>query len=278
MVTFIHLFALLGLIVGSYTDLRTREVPDWISHGLIYLGFAVNIVLTIVYKEWFYLLYSVLGFILAFVLGWGMYKLGQWGGGDTKILMGIGSLIGLSPNLFLITFLVNTLLAGAVYGIVWSVVVAFQHRKEFMVRLKAFVIQKHIVRWRFVMLGFLVLGLAVVFSLPAYVRLPLLGLLAAIFLMFYLWIFIKVVEESCMIQNVPVKKITEGDWIVEDVMVRGKRITGPKDLGITKQQLAQLIKLNVKTVKVKYGMPFVPSFLIAFILTLLIGNWYLVFL
>ena len=71
---------------------------------------------------------------------------------------------------------------------------------------------------------------------------------------------------------IPVKKLTEGDWIAKDVVVKGKKICGPKDLGISRKQISRLSKLNIKKVLVKYGMPFVPSFLLAFIITLLWGN------
>ena len=82
-----------------------------------------------------------------------------------------------------------------------------------------------------------------------------------------------------MIKKIPIEKLTEGDWIVKDVMVDNKRICGPKDLGIEKKQIAQLIKLKqkgkIQNIVIKEGIPFVPSFLIAYIATLLLGNWLL---
>jgi hypothetical protein len=76
------------------------------------------------------------------------------------------------------------------------------------------------------------------------------------------------------------EKLTEGDWIAKDVVVDKKKIVGPKDLGIEKHQIKQLIELKKKgkisKVKVKYGIPFVPSFLVAFILSLVLGSWWLI--
>ena len=37
------------LLVGSYTDFKTREVPDWVNFGLIGIGFGINLLFTIVY-------------------------------------------------------------------------------------------------------------------------------------------------------------------------------------------------------------------------------------
>jgi hypothetical protein len=75
---------------------------------------------------------------------------------------------------------------------------------------------------------------------------------------------------------IPVEKLTEGDWIVKDVIVGGKRICGPKDLGISKPQIEVLLKLKqkgkIRKILVKEGMPFVPVFLISFVISLIWGN------
>jgi len=91
---------------------------------------------------------------------------------------------------------------------------------------------------------------------------------------YYLIIFMKAVEQVCMIQLVPLSKITEGDWIVQDVIIKGKKICGPSDLGITDHQIDDLKKYKVKEVLIKQGIPFVPSFLLAFIITFMFGNWF----
>lgn len=269
-------FGFLLLAIGSYTDVRTREVPDWVSHGFIYLGFALNIILSIIYKELYFIVYSILGFALCLALGWAMYKLGQWGGGDSKVIMGIGSIVGLNPqSLFLITFLVNSIIVGGVYGIIWSLIVAFRNWKAFKKTYKETTATKKIVKIRLALYVVVVVGLLSGFAFFPGFKMEIVGLTALIFLLVHLWIIIRTVEKSCMIQEISPLKLTEGDWIVEDVFVKGKRITGPKDLGIEKEQIAELKKLGVKKVKVKYGIPFVPSFLIAFILAVIVGAWYL---
>jgi hypothetical protein len=90
---------------------------------------------------------------------------------------------------------------------------------------------------------------------------------------FYLWIYIKVIEKVAMLKYVTPSELTEGDWIAKEVKVNGKLICGPRDLGIEKEQIAKLKQFyrkgKVKKVLVKYGIPFVPSFLLALIATLL---------
>jgi hypothetical protein len=96
-------------------------------------------------------------------------------------------------------------------------------------------------------------------------------------MLFYIWVFIKAVENSLMIKQIDVEKLTEGDWIYRDVTIGGKYICGPKDLGIEKSQIAVLIKLKkkgkIQKVMVKEGIPFVPGLFLAFLVTILVGNW-----
>ena len=123
------------------------------------------------------------------------------------------------------------------------------------------------------MLGFALGSLVfAIFATEGFFKLLLIFLALLIPFLNYLVIGIKSVEAVCMYKRVKPKDLTEGDWIADDVFVKGKRICGPKDLGIEKKQIRQLIKSRVKSVVIRIGIPFVPSFLIAFLITLWIGN------
>ena len=73
--------------------------------------------------------------------------------------------------------------------------------------------------------------------------------------------------------------LTEGDWIAKDIMVDGEKVCGPRDLGIDEEGIAKLIELKhkkkISKVLIKEGIPFVPSFLAAFALTVGFGAWFL---
>jgi len=124
--------------------------------------------------------------------------------------------------------------------------------------------------------------LSAFFINPIATRVLLVTLVFSMLLIFYISIFIKSVEKVCMLKLVEPEKLTEGDWIARNVIVNKKRICGPKDLGIEKKQIEQLIQLKrkclIKKILIKEGIPFVPSFLIAFIITLWFGNWLLLFI
>ena len=79
-----------------------------------------------------------------------------------------------------------------------------------------------------------------------------------------------------MLKYVKPQQLTEGDWIAKDININGKYLTGPKDLGIEKRKIRKLIELykrgKVKKILIKEGIPFVPSFFVAYVITLLYGN------
>ena len=49
--------SLVGLIVATITDLKTREVPDWLNYGLICVGLGLNLLFSLVYwNYWFFVI------------------------------------------------------------------------------------------------------------------------------------------------------------------------------------------------------------------------------
>ena len=70
---------LVGLFIGSYTDIKTREVPDWLNYGLIVIGIALNLLFSIIYWNLDYIINSIAGFIVFLLLALLMFYAGQWG-------------------------------------------------------------------------------------------------------------------------------------------------------------------------------------------------------
>ena len=277
--------AFLVLLVGSYTDIKTREVPDWVNIGMIGTGFGINLLFSIILFKIDFILASIAGFAIFFALAWIMFYTGQWGGGDSKMIMGLGAIIGidfLSKNFFLGNFLINALLIGALYGLLWSIFMIFKNNKKFMKTFtKLLKTKKVVLAKKILLILFIVLILTSFFAPDRVFKLMLFYLAIAAVGMFYMWVMIKAVENSCMLKYVKPQQLTEGDWIAKDVKIGGKYITGPKDLGIEKSKIKKLIELykqrKIKKILIKEGIPFVPSFFIAYIVTLVFGNLALLF-
>ena len=278
-------FSLVALLIGSITDLKTREVPDWINYGLIISGVFVNLILSVIYSDFSLVIGSIAGLLAMFIIACIMFYAGQWGGGDSKILMGIGAMVGvkisLSARQFLLAFLVNSLLIGALYGLMWAVLLLLKKRRGFLKELRLISKQRNACRLKIIMLILVavLLGLFFVYwtgLLKHEIFFLSSSLIFLALLTSCLWIFTKAVEKSCMHKLVLPRMLTEGDWIVNEIYVGGKYVCGPKDLGIQKNQINKLVKYygqgKIKKVLIKEGIPFVPSFFMAFIATLFFGN------
>src|SRR3989344_6535920 len=127
-----------ALLIASYSDLRTREVPDLVSYGLIFAALSLRLIYSLIERDWNYLFSGIFGLGAFFTLAFVLYKAHQWGGGDSKLLMGVGAVIGITlpfdrSSWNLLLFFLSLLFLGAIYGIFWMVYIAITKWKEFVV-------------------------------------------------------------------------------------------------------------------------------------------------
>lgn len=263
--TALSVLALSALLVGSYADLRTREVPDWLSYGLIAGAFGIRSIFSLAFG-WEILASGVLGFLAMFVLAWLFYRLHQWGGGDSKLLIGLGVAIGIpfpfsGESLQLLVFFLLLLFAGAAYGLCWLGILALQQRTLFR---PAFVRQLHHYQsWHLALWG---ASLPLLF-LGVYVPVAW-ALLLSIIIFFYVMTFVSSVEQSCCFKQIPVEKLTPGDWLAETIPLTRGEVLAHQTL--ERNDLWKLRTLagrgKLATVCIREGIPFVPAFLLAFVL------------
>lgn len=281
---FVTVIVLSALAIASFTDLRTREVSDWLNYALAVFGIGAGALLSVAFWTWTYVAYSILGMLVFWGIALLMYYAGQWGGGDSKLLIGLGASIGLpfstslpyfDVNSFLVHFWLNLLLTAVIYSTLWSAFLAVKHRKKTLHELKTCLLKGMWAR-RLVLL-IAVFALASSFAFSGNV-IKLLIASASLLTVFALYFppFMKAVERASMLRLVDPKELTEGEWISKDIVVENERIAGPSDLGVSKEQIGKLEALHasgkIKKVLIKVGIPFVPSFLLAFVTTLLYGN------
>lgn len=222
---------------------------------------------------------SLMGFVLSLIVAYGMFYLGQWGGGDSKLIMGLGTILGFNifplfgkNNFWLLILIASIVFCGAMYGLVWSIFLAIKNRKIFIKHLNLWLQKRQLTIARRIMLVILLLMMIAILTIvPNEFKILLLTFVVMLYFIFYVWLFVKVIEETCMIKEIPIGKLTEGDWILKDVYIGKKYITGPKDLGVSREQIESLKKYaakgKIKTITIKEGIPFIPAFLIAYTLT-----------
>jgi len=257
-----------ALIVLTYTtlvDIRTREIPDEWSMGLIVFSLLVSAFISYSIGSFDAIVSGLVGWGVAYVFGYTLYRMGQWGGGDTKILEGLGALHGFWFGWnFMIYFVLNILFVGAMYGIGYAVYLAVKKwdKMQFDFRYAKYSTVGILFIW---LIGFVI----VPFSF-AYV-----GLLFLLLLIPFTHVFLKGVQEKGMMDDILVEKLTEGDWLVDDVVVDGKIIVKRQGMGLSLDDITKLKKANVKSVALRIGMAFMPSIFLAYVLTLVIKTHFL---
>lgn len=282
--------SIIALIIASITDIKKREVPDFLNFSLIGIGLAIGAILSIFNWSIWPLLTSIEGLVAGYLIAALMYYTGQWGGGDAKMLMGLGALHGLAifgPQSFIIhktvplffTIIITIFIAGSIYSLFYLIGMLIAHWKEYKKALRKKLQEEKIKKQKWIALAIIILSLIGVISfnnkeiqvlISAFGTLVILGLYASI--------IIKTAEKTLMIKKIPVNKLVEGDWISKDVIVNGKLICGPKTLGVEEKHIKELKKLKIKNVYVKEGVPFIPGFLLGYIMILIFGNWFSVFM
>ncbi|MFH1455350.1 MAG: A24 family peptidase [archaeon] len=269
--------ALLALVFASLFDIKTREVPDWLNFSLIVSILGLRLIHSLTTSAWYYFLYGLLGFAIMFVAGNVLYYSKQMGGGDAKLLMGLGAVFAttpffLEPTLpYLLIFVINLFVVGSVYGLVWSVVLFVKNRKKSVAEFKRKVVQTK--NQQGIILGLaLFLILAYIITDDAFLKT--IYLLTFVFMIAYMYVFtfVKVVEKVNMFKWVQPNKLTEGDWIGQEVKINNRLICGPQDPGIDQKQINLLIKYKVKKVLLKEGMPFAPAIFLTGLVTIIFGN------
>lgn len=276
--------ALLGSSFAAWEDLKTTEIPDWIPHLMIVCGLVIHCVQSLLLWDYWPLVYSVvvgLGF-----LGFGflMYYSGQWGGGDAKVLSAIGfllptySMFAAGARLFFpfpISYAVNVFFIGAIYMLVYAVVVALRNRKvidEFVGSVEAS--SKIISIGSLVLFSFfLIFGwyLSTTFGLQLSSKFLIYNTLLPVIMaisLFIVWKFAKAVENIGFKKRVHVKRLRVGDVLLKSRVWEG----------ITKKELRAIRRSGKKYVRIKEGVRFAPAFPLALLFTVYFGDAIFLFL
>ena len=255
-----------GLIVATMQDLKRREVDDWLNLFLIVASFSFIFLRAVFEKE--PLLVFQLGFSVTvmFILMNMFYYGHVFAGGDAKLLFAMTAFfIGVSFIETLInigTFALFLMIAGSVYGLFYSLVLYFKNFKAVNAGIKK----------EFgggILLSFVAGGVLIVMS---FFNIYFLIFAVFAFLLPLLYIFARGLENVSMIRSISGKELREGDWLFEDVVVSGKTVKANWD-GVSLSEM-KLMK-NLKSIKIKEGIPFVPAFLIAFFLYVFLKDFFL---
>jgi len=85
--------AISAAIVASYTDLKSRIIPDKLTYPLILFGVFFHLVVGVVKSDMALALSGLVGTALSFGIGYLLWLAGGWAGGDVKLFAAFGALI-----------------------------------------------------------------------------------------------------------------------------------------------------------------------------------------
>ena len=269
----IVIISLIWLSFASLNDLKTREVPDWISYSLIITALAFYLIKSIVIKDFSFILQSLFALLTLFLLGNLMYYARQWGGGDVKLLAALGALFPIypkellnyfNPNLdlpFLVILILNIIIFGALYSLIYSIYLIIKNKIKISFKINKI----------YFIASVLILLLTFLFE-NLIIKLAFLILALLILIYPYVKEFVSLIENKLMIKRISINKLTEGDWVIENIYYKRKLLYNKNNPGITNQEMILLKKFKIKNVLIKEGLPFIQSFLIALVASLIFGN------
>jgi Flp pilus assembly protein protease CpaA len=260
--------AIFWMIISSIQDFKRREVENWWNYSLIVIALVFRVFVSVSTWDYRYFVWGLVGLVGGFIIANAFYYSRLFAGGDAKLLMALGTILPFSfswnVNLVILLFYILCLLfAGAIYGVVYSLFIIFfnysKFKKEFFKVFRKF---RKIVYIADIVIIFIILFFIFMkFNLGVY-----LGLILLVSV--YMFVYAKAIEGSCMEKFVEVSKLTIGDWTKNNIKA-GKKTIKPNWEGLSEDEVIMIKKYCHGKVLVKEGIPFVPVFLIAFVLLLL---------
>jgi Flp pilus assembly protein protease CpaA len=260
--------AFVVLIIASINDLRTREVPDYVSYMLLGIAIILRLIWFIADGNLNIILWAPISFSVLFLFSYLMYRAGQWGGGDVKVMMGLSVLLSWFPwgdvLPFFADFFLNSLIIGAFYGLISECLIGLLNWDK---------LKKQLLIVDYVLLPAIVIAVILVFK---FVPILFAILASLIIVAVGLFRYFRIIEGNFLNKSIDVEQLTEGDWLLHDVKIAGKNVVKKRDVGLLTEDLKKLRQLKrqgkLNKVSIKVGIPFVPAFLISLIITLAFGN------
>ena len=276
---FLIVIGIIWIFGAVLQDLKRREVDNLWNFSLIAFALSYRLAFSVYTGNYWFFINGLLGLAIFLFLGNLFYYSRLFAGGDAKLVIALGTILPLSYSwitnfkifgLFVLLFLVM----GSIYSLIWAMVLVLENINEFRKE-----IIKQIKSYRKLFYLFIVgafVGLIVIYFLSNSLELGILfGLVILLFPV--LFVFAKGVEESGLKKWISPAKLTEGEWLYQDIVVGGKKIKASWD-GVSAEELRLIKKKYKKDVLIKEGIPFTPSFLLAFIGILILfwkfGIWF----
>ena len=260
--------ALVYIVFAVVQDLKSREIANWLNFSLVIFAIGIRFFYSLFSNDFSLLYQGLIGLGIFFVLGNILYYSRMFAGGDAKLMMALGSVLPVYPDLMsnvkiFILFFFVFMFIGAIYGLIQGFYLSFKNwknfKREFSVQLRS----KKKLTYLLFSLGFIVIVFTFFFLDSIFLLFGILFLIIP-----YLFIYFKAVEQACMIKPVKTSILSEGDLLCANIKVGRKMIKARWD-GLTKEEIKEIRK-KYKKIMIKEGVPFSPVFLISFVIFMIL--------
>lgn len=270
---FLIVLAFVAIIIAVVQDFKRREVANWLNFSLIIFALAYRLFYSMFSSDYGFIIQGVIGVIIFLILGNIFYYSRLFAGGDAKLVIALGAILPLSDifkqnlNIYLF-FIFSFLLFGGIYGLIYSFFILARNRKLFSRNFNILVLKMKPIFYASFIISVILAFLLLAFNLKTLLLIPIIFLVSP-----FLLVYAKALEEA-MVFDVKTSKLTEGDWLYEEIIIKSKGKTIKVEAGWEglNQKQIEILKKYKKSVKVKQGIPFTPSFLLAFIF--IVYLWY----
>ena len=261
-IIFLAILGIIWIFFAVVQDLKTREIANWLNFSLIIFALGFRFFYSLFIGEFGFFYQGIYGLGIFFIIGNLFYYGRIFAGGDAKLMIALGAVLPFKESFyenlnFFLIFLAVFLFVGAIYSLIISLWFSFRNFKSFKKEFKKQLIKLK----KYYLLG---LFLAIFLAFLGFVIEIFLIFGVLVFVFLNLYIYAKAVDESSMIRKIKTGKLTEGDWLYKNTKVGRKTIKASWE-GLNKSDI-ELLKKKYKEIKIRYGIPFSPVFLISFLI------------
>lgn len=256
--------AIVALVVSAIAglwDLKTTEVPDEVAVFLTVFGLAFWYFAAMTFGTFTELAISAISGTVLLLIGLAMFNRGSWGEADAWILAGIAYTVPLLyGKLFIVDYIINFLLVGAIYMIIYALLLGARNRHVWKHVAKDIRKNARLVIAVPLAYAAIITGAAVwMFTSGVLLNVvPFIYILLVLVGLMLFWRYTVVLEQKVFRKRISTRQLKVGD-VVSD-----------KWIGATEKDIRKLRKQ--KYVTVKDGVRFVPAFALTLAVTLIWGN------
>ncbi len=252
---------LIAVIFATISDLKTFEIPDSISYFLILFGISAQVILAFTSQSLQPINALLISLAIAGAIAIPLFLFGQWGGGDTKLLLGIAAMLPTFHTTvlpFILTFTFNLFLLGGVYAILIMVYLSIKHWKKIE---KISPVSKKLLLATILTILLLFLAQNIFFII---ISILIAGITITNLAM--------VLQKHFFVKKIKPSQLTEGDWITKDLKVGNRTIYKVRKIGVLNKDIQKIQKYYKKSVEIKTGIAFGPSFLFSLLISSYLGD------